>query len=271
MMAARMYQNTARVHFDGHAARESRFGRRVAYGGHVISIARSLSFNGLANAILIIAINGGRHVAPLFAGDTVYAGNEVLETMVLPARDGIGALLAEGSLRAARSIGGGSERWSMQVKGLEMPGYDPRRHSGLGMGLAMSARGACHNRAGLGLDVEPLPGDSEAAEEFETDVARGISREDRQSLMDALGICKFFRFAFDDLSNECAELLTAVGGPGGAAAEIERLPARLAATRRLFNLREGLTPEDDSLPARLLKGESGNSGGCDLAWLRAEY
>jgi len=92
MMATRMYQNTARVHFDAHAAQASHFGRRVVYGGHVISIARSLSFNGLANALRIIAINGGRHVAPLFAGDTVYAWSEVLETMPLPGRDDIGAL-----------------------------------------------------------------------------------------------------------------------------------------------------------------------------------
>ncbi len=64
----------------------------MIYGGHVISVVRSLSFNGLANAIRIIAINGGRHVAPLFAGDTVYAWSEVLETMPLPGRDDIGAL-----------------------------------------------------------------------------------------------------------------------------------------------------------------------------------
>ena len=92
MMATRMYQNTARVHFDTHAAHNTRFGRRVIYGGHVISVAHSLSFNGLANAICIIAINGGRHVAPLFAGDTVYAWTEVLETMPLPGRDDIGTL-----------------------------------------------------------------------------------------------------------------------------------------------------------------------------------
>ncbi len=92
MMATRMYQNTARVHFDAHAAHDSRYGRRVVYGGHVISIVRSLSFNGLANAIRIIAINGGRHVAPVFAGDTIYAWTEVLETMPLPGRGDIGAL-----------------------------------------------------------------------------------------------------------------------------------------------------------------------------------
>ncbi len=196
----------------------------------------------------------------------------LIECIELTARrDGIGALLAGGSLRAARSLGGGSSAWTMQVKGLEMPGYDPRHHCGLGMGLAMSARGACHNRAGLGLDVEPLPGDPRSPADREASPAGGISREDRQSLMDVLGICKFFRFALDDLPNECADLLTAVGGPGGAAAEFARLPARLAAIRRLFNLREGLTPADDALPARLLDRADNGSNGADFYKQRTAY
>jgi 2-methylfumaryl-CoA hydratase len=91
-LATRLYQNTARVHFDAHAAGETRFGRRLIYGGHVISLARALSFNGLGNAFHVTAINGGRHVAPLFAGDTVYAWSEVLETTPLPGRDDFGAL-----------------------------------------------------------------------------------------------------------------------------------------------------------------------------------
>jgi len=92
MMATRLYQNTARVHFNQHAEKEGRFGRRIIYGGHIISLARSLSFNGLANAIKIAAINGGRHVAPSFAGDTVYAWSEVLDKMPLPGRSDLGAL-----------------------------------------------------------------------------------------------------------------------------------------------------------------------------------
>ncbi len=91
-LATRLYQNTARVHFDGLAAAASRFGRRVVYGGHVISLARALSFNGLANGFRLAAINGGRHVAPVFAGDTVYAWSEVLEKIELSGRDDIGAL-----------------------------------------------------------------------------------------------------------------------------------------------------------------------------------
>jgi 2-methylfumaryl-CoA hydratase len=91
-LATRLYQNTARVHFDQHAAKDGRFGRRLIYGGHVISLARALSFNGLANAFHIAAINGGRHVAPLFAGDTVYAWSEVVAKAELPGRMDVGAL-----------------------------------------------------------------------------------------------------------------------------------------------------------------------------------
>ncbi len=91
-LATRLYQNTARVHFDAHAAKESRFGRRLIYGGHVISLARALSFNGLANAFHVAAINGGRHVAPLFAGDTVFAWSEVLDTAELDGRADVGGL-----------------------------------------------------------------------------------------------------------------------------------------------------------------------------------
>ena len=91
-IATRLYQNTAKVHFDAHAVKDTRFGRRLIYGGHVISLARALSFNGLANAFALAGINAGRHVAPLFAGDTVYAWSEVLETAALPGRTDIGAL-----------------------------------------------------------------------------------------------------------------------------------------------------------------------------------
>jgi 2-methylfumaryl-CoA hydratase len=91
-IATRLYQNTAKVHFDAHAATGTRFGRRLIYGGHVISLARALSFNGLANAFHVAAINAGRHVAPLFAGDTVYAWSEVLDTAEIPGRHDVGAL-----------------------------------------------------------------------------------------------------------------------------------------------------------------------------------
>lgn len=92
MMATRLYQNTARVHFNQYAEETNRFGRRLVYGGHVISHARALSFNGFANAISILAINAGRHVNPLFAGDTVFAWSDVLDKAEIEGRSDCGAL-----------------------------------------------------------------------------------------------------------------------------------------------------------------------------------
>ncbi|KRF13994.1 dehydratase [Nocardioides sp. Soil797] len=88
MMATRLWQNTAKVHFNTEARPD---GTRLVYGGHVISMARALSFNGLANAQLIAAINAGAHTAPAFAGDTVYAWSEVLDKAETAA-PGVGAV-----------------------------------------------------------------------------------------------------------------------------------------------------------------------------------
>jgi 2-methylfumaryl-CoA hydratase len=92
MFSTRLYQNNAWVHFDAVRAKSTRFGRRLAYGGHVISLARSLSFNGLANGFRLAAINAGSHVGPTFGGDTIYAWSEVLETAPLRGRTDLGAL-----------------------------------------------------------------------------------------------------------------------------------------------------------------------------------
>lgn len=93
MMATRLWQNTARVHFNAEARpnSEGHPGGRLIYGGHIISLARALSFNGLANAPMIAAINGGAHAAPAHAGDTVYAWSEVLDKAETEA-PGVGAL-----------------------------------------------------------------------------------------------------------------------------------------------------------------------------------
>lgn len=88
MLATRLWQNTAKVHFNTQVRPD---GKRLIYGGHIISMARALSFNGLANAQLIAAINAGAHTSPAFAGDTVYAWSEVLDKADVDA-PGVGAL-----------------------------------------------------------------------------------------------------------------------------------------------------------------------------------
>lgn len=92
MLATRLYQNTARVHFDAFSALAGPFGKRLVYGGHVISIARALSHDGLENAFAIAAIHGGSHANPTFAGDTLFARTVVTARDAIPGRDDVGAL-----------------------------------------------------------------------------------------------------------------------------------------------------------------------------------
>ena len=91
-LATRLYQNNARLHFDDHMMQTSPFGKRLVYGGIIISACRSLSYEGLENALAILAINAGTHANPCFAGDTIYSFTEVLDCWELPDRNDIGAL-----------------------------------------------------------------------------------------------------------------------------------------------------------------------------------
>ena len=92
MLATRLYQNTARIHFDAHLAQANQFKRRLVYGGHVISVCRALSFDGLENAFAIAAIHGGAHTHPTFAGDTLYCRHVVSSRETVPRRRDVGAL-----------------------------------------------------------------------------------------------------------------------------------------------------------------------------------
>ncbi len=91
-LATRLYQNNARLHFDDHLMRASSFGQRLVYGGVVISLCRALNYEGLENAISILAVNAGTHANPSFAGDTIYTATEVMEAWALPNHTDIGAL-----------------------------------------------------------------------------------------------------------------------------------------------------------------------------------
>jgi len=92
MLATRLYQNTARIHFDVHAVKRIGFDKRLVYGGHVISICRALGYDGLENVVAIAAIHGGAHVHPTFAGDTLYCRHVVVARDELPGRNDFGAL-----------------------------------------------------------------------------------------------------------------------------------------------------------------------------------
>ena len=92
MTATRLYQNTAKVHFNEHTEKKGRLGRRIVYGGHIISLVRMLSFNGLSNAFKILAINNGKHVSPSVAGNTIYAWSEILDKKEFKNNKDLGAL-----------------------------------------------------------------------------------------------------------------------------------------------------------------------------------
>jgi len=165
-------------------------------------------------------------------------------------RRGLGDLLAEGSRRAADRVGGGSAAFAPHVKGLELPGYEPRTLQAMALGLAVNARGADHNRSGayeadLSGDLDRLAGGGEH-------VAAAIETEDRAAVMDSLILCKFLRGVFTDPFGEWAALLSAVTGWQVDGAELRQTARRIVLAKRVYNLREGWRLEDDWLPDRLL-------------------
>jgi aldehyde:ferredoxin oxidoreductase len=165
-------------------------------------------------------------------------------------RRGLGELLAEGSRRAAERVGGGSAAFAPHVKGMEMPGYEPRTLQAMALGLAVNARGADHNRSGA--YEADLSGDHDRLEGGEPHVAAAIETEDRAAVMDSLILCKFLRGVFTDPFAEWAALLSAVTGWDVDGAELRRTARRIVLAKRVFNIREGWRPEDDWLPERLL-------------------
>jgi aldehyde:ferredoxin oxidoreductase len=166
------------------------------------------------------------------------------------AREGIGDLLAKGSRAAASAVGNGSEAFAAHVKGLELPGYEPRTLQSMALGLAVNARGADHNRSGA--YEADLSGDHDRLNGGESHVAGAIDTENRAAIMDSLILCKFLRKVFADPYPEWATLLERVTGWDVDADELERTAERIVLAKRMFNLREGWTRAEDWLPDRFL-------------------
>jgi aldehyde:ferredoxin oxidoreductase len=165
-------------------------------------------------------------------------------------RTGLGALLAEGSRAAAHEIGQGSIAFAPQVKGMELPGYEPRTLQAMALGLAVNARGADHNRSGA--YEADLSGRHDRLAGGEAHVAAAIETEDRAAVMDSLILCKFLRGVFTDPYPEWARLLSAITGWDVDGAELEATAKRITLAKRAFNAREGWTRADDGLPERFL-------------------
>jgi aldehyde:ferredoxin oxidoreductase len=165
-------------------------------------------------------------------------------------RTGLGDLLAEGSRAAAVAVGQGSDVFAPHVKGLELPGYEPRTLHAMALGLAVNARGADHNRSGA--YEADLSGELDRLAGGDAHVTAAIETEDRAAVMDSLILCKFLRGVFDEPWSEWAALLAPVTGWALDADELRMTARRIAVGKRLFNLREGWTRKDDRLPERFL-------------------
>lgn len=177
-------------------------------------------------------------------------------------REGLGDLLAQGSRRAAEQIGAGSIAFAPQVKGLEMPGYEPRALQTMALGFAVGARGADHNRSGA-YEVDF----SERVDRRNPGVQAAVlavETEDRAALIDSLILCKFLRGVFVDFHAELAEMLNLVTGWDVTPDELRQTARRIVAAKKLFNIQAGWNPDEDTLPARFFDDELPEDAGARL-------
>jgi aldehyde:ferredoxin oxidoreductase len=166
-------------------------------------------------------------------------------------REGIGDLLAEGSRRAAQAIGHDSIAFAPQVKGLEIPGYEPRALQTMALGFSVGTRGADHNRSGA---YEIDFSDKVDRKHVTVDAVHyAIETEDKAAIMDSLILCKFLRGVFDDFYIEAADMLRLVTGWDVTADELRETAVRIVRAKREFNLLAGWTLGEDMLPDRFLK------------------
>ncbi len=192
------------------------------------------------------------------SGDAVFKAIELIGQ-----RAGVGAILADGSRRAAQIIGQGSIAFAPQVKGLEIPGYEPRALQTMALGFAVGARGADHNRSGA-YDID-FSDKVDRRNATLDSVRHAIDTEDRAAVMDSLILCKFLRGVFSDFEAEAAAMLQAVTGWDVTADELRDTARRIVATKRRVNLLAGWTPEEDTLPERFLDAPLPNDPAATLS------
>jgi aldehyde:ferredoxin oxidoreductase len=214
-----------------------RYGLDTISTGGVLAFAMECAERGL--------IDGDAFETPLRFGNAA-----VLEPAIaaIARAEGLGATLALGAREAARRIGGGAERFAMHVKGLELPGYEPRALPTYALGLAVCTRGACHNRAAT-YDVD-LRRPGEALTEAQR-VSTVIEAEETAIAWDTLVLCKFLRGCFDDFWSEAAALYAAVSGRACDGLELRAQARATWHRKRTVNARLGWTPGEDVLPPRL--------------------
>ncbi len=164
--------------------------------------------------------------------------------------EGIGELLCAGSRSMALKIGGDSIAFAPQVKGLELPGYDPRGLQMMALGFAVGTRGADHNRSGA-YEVD-FSSEVDRRHGMTADVPRAIETENRAAVMDSLILCKFIRGVLEDFWGETSEMLRLVTGWDVNAGELREIAEGIIRKKKEFNIRSGWTPAEDTLPERML-------------------
>jgi aldehyde:ferredoxin oxidoreductase len=229
-----------------------RYGLDTISTGGVIAFAMECAELGL--------LDSGAFGTPLRFGNAA-----VLEPAIaaIAATAGLGSTLALGVREAAARIGGGAERFAMHVKGLELPGYEPRALPTYALGLAVCTRGACHNRAAA-YDAD-LRSPGNALDDAER-VRSVIDAEETAIAWDTLLLCKFVRGCFDDFWSEAAELYSAVSGRACDGAALRAEARATWQRKRAVNTRLGWTAREDDLPPRLAEPlASGPHAGARIA------
>ena len=185
-------------------------------------------------------------------GGLCFGNGEMLLSLLerIARREGLGDLLAEGTRMAAEVIGGEAPTFAPHVKGLELPGYEPRTLQTMALGFAVGSRGADHNRSGAyEVDFSNRANRFQGSKES---VELAVETEDRAALLDSLILCKFLRGVFNDLWEESAVVLRPVTGWDVTGDELRLLAKRVVTAKKLYNQREGWTTAEDTLPTRLL-------------------
>ena len=163
-------------------------------------------------------------------------------------REGLGDALSQGSRRLAEQIGQGSADFAPHVKGLELPGYEPRALQTMALGLAVGTRGADHNRSSA-YEVD-FSASADRRRLTPQAATLAVEAEDKATLMDSLILCKFLRGVFRDFFAEAAEMLHLVTGWDVTPAELRATARRIVHAKKQFNVAAGWTPAEDTLPAR---------------------
>lgn len=178
-------------------------------------------------------------------------GDSLLKALeLIGSREGFGNRLAEGSRHLATALGGNALDFAPQVKGLELPGYEPRALQSMALGFAVGSRGADHNRSGA-YEVD-FSEQADRRNLIPATALLAIETEDKAALMDSLILCKFLRGIFSDFFAETADMLRLVTGWDVTADELRQVSRRVVDAKKLFNQRAGWTAAEDTLPARFL-------------------